>query len=83
MFFATTVESAGPHVGREAEIWASRDGDRFERIAAFPKDRGHPVLFQYGVVFFPDGTLPEDSLIFGGTALRGLDGLLVLGRTRD
>ncbi len=76
--FATTVETGSPHASPIAEIWAGGPEGRFEKIAGMPKDRWHPVLFQHGVVFFPDGVLPGSLLIFSATALRPWEGMMVI-----
>jgi hypothetical protein len=53
--FGTTVEPMSRSSGLNAEVWFSKDGNDWSRIAKFRKDRCPMRLFQYGQVSFPSG----------------------------
>lgn len=62
LFFSTVVEPSTKNREQCACVWASADGERWERMARFPKDRWHMRLFQYGQVIFPSGENTTDHL---------------------
>lgn len=71
LLFSTTVEKGEGNQDGCARIYVVGPDDEVEVLAAFEKDRWHPVLFGYGTIQFPAGEAEDDS--FWAT-LHGLEG---------
>ena len=61
LFFSTACEPPTLRETREVAVWSSADGEHWDRVAAFPKDRWPARLFQHGHVLLPAGTGREDT----------------------
>jgi len=70
LFFSTVVEPNTADNYRYAEIWGAVQGDRWECVARFRKDRWPGKLFQYGQVLFPTGE-NDHALFFTPYATEG------------
>lgn len=76
LFFGTTVER-GPGVkDRTARIWMSPDGEGWEVLCRY--DAG--LWPQHGILYFPSGVLPGDSLVHRCRALAGVDHIAFVSR---
>ncbi|UZD64729.1 hypothetical protein [Marinobacter sp. AN1] len=53
LVFSTAVEPSDVNTGKEAEVWHSSEGEHWNRLLCFPKDRLSMKYFQYGQVLFP------------------------------
>lgn len=73
---STTVEPSAVNSCEFADLWLSRDGDRWTRVLRAPKDHWHPKYFQYGSLVLPRGASDRETICFSGQALAGLDGRL-------
>jgi hypothetical protein len=76
----TTVEPSPVNRGREAGLWVSRDGDRWQRLFQARKDRWSAVYFQFGSLVLPRGSSRSECILLSGQALEGVDGKLMVGR---
>ena len=72
----TSVEPSGVNRSRMAALYLSTDGATWTRVFQAEKDRWHPVLFQFGSIVLPRGASEDDTIVFSGQALAGLDGIL-------
>lgn len=79
---STTVEPSRVNHSRAAGLWVSRDGDRWERVLCAEKDFWHPVYFQFGSLVLPRGASEEETILFSGQALKGLDGRAYVAQWR-
>jgi hypothetical protein len=71
---STTVEPSGVNASRDACLWISHDGERWEKVLDGRKDRWHPVYFQFGSLVLPRGESDKEVLLVSGQAIEGLDG---------
>lgn len=55
LFFSTVVEPSQVNTSQYAEVWGSRDGTTWQRVARHKKDWLSMKYFQYGQVLFPAG----------------------------
>jgi hypothetical protein len=55
LFFSTMVEPGVGNIEREVRIYGSADGNTWNPLLAWKKDRWPMRLFQYGNAFLPDG----------------------------
>lgn len=79
---STSVEPSAVNPSPFAELWLSRDGERWRRVLRARKDRWHPGYFQYGSLILPAGESGRDVLWLSGQALAGLDGRTLAVRPR-
>lgn len=56
LFFSTACEPPTLRETRDVAVWSSADGERWERVAVFRKDRWPARILQHGHVLFPAGT---------------------------
>lgn len=70
LFFSTAVENSLSETDRKARVIMSVDGRTWDEIAAWEKDR-YPFVFGYGVLSFPQGTIPSSSLYITGNGVKG------------
>lgn len=72
----STVEPGEAVRRRQAGIFISRDGFRWEEVGSFQKDRWAPMkLFKYGVISCPSGSMQASSFYLSGEGLQRLDGI--------
>jgi len=64
LFFSTAVEPSQVNTCRDACIWGSKDGEHWQCLARFRKDRWPLKLFQYGQILFPAGENKTEYLWF-------------------
>lgn len=55
MFFSTMIEPSAVNHSRDVQVTGSRDGDNWQILARWRKDRLPMRYFQYGNAFLPDG----------------------------
>lgn len=55
LLFATAVEPSAVNTGRDAVLYASKDGNTWRVVARHRKDFWHMTLFQYGQLIMPSG----------------------------
>ena len=55
LFFSTMVEPSEVNFERHVNLYGSRDGQRWQRVLQWKKDRWPMGLFQYGNAHLPDG----------------------------
>lgn len=72
----TSVEPSGVNRSRMAALYLSTDGENWARVFQAEKDRWHPIYFQFGSIVLPRGESTDDTIVFSGQALAGLDGIL-------
>jgi hypothetical protein len=76
----TTVEPSPVNPSRDATLWVSRDLAHWECVLRARKDRWHADYFQFGSLVLPRGRSDRPVLAVSGQAVRGLDGVLAIGR---
>jgi hypothetical protein len=76
----TTVEPSPVNPCRSAGLWLSRDGDRWEEAFRAEKDRWSARLFQFGSLVLPRGASDRETVLFGGQALEGIDGVALVAK---
>jgi len=59
---------------RDATLYASADGDRWQPVYAAAKDGLSYKYFQFGSLVLPRGQSPRNVVMFSGQAVRGIDG---------
>lgn len=62
LFFSTAIEPSQVNTTKYAEVWASSNGEDWKCIYKFKKDRLPMRYFQYGQVFFPNGSGDDINL---------------------
>lgn len=80
---SSSVEPSAVNPSPWAELWLSRDGERWRRVLRARKDRWPPDYFQYGSLILPAGESDSDLLWLSGQALAGLDGRTIAARPRE
>ena len=82
LVLGTTYEPGQQGVNEEtADIWLSKDGDRWERVAALPfSPSGRSSGTRYGTVNFPAGDGSLEELFFTPVNVRDLDFTLLTYR---
>lgn len=55
VFFSTVVEPSAVNSGRDVCLYGSPDGEHWQHLRQWKKDRWPMGLFQYGNAFLPDG----------------------------
>ena len=66
---STCVEPNPACPSTEAVLYGSRDMESWHRIAAYPKDIWHPVLFQFGAVVLATHLSQIETTIYSGQAV--------------
>ena len=77
---STTVEPSAVNPSRSASLWLSRDGDKWTQVYTAEKDGWEARYFQYGSIVLPRGESDDDTILFSGQALRGIDGRLIAAK---
>lgn len=62
LFFSTAIEHSEVNTTKYAEVWASPNGTDWKCIYKFKKDMLPMRYFQYGQVFFPNGSGDDINL---------------------
>ncbi len=70
---STCVEPNPACPSRECSLYASRDGDCWNRFAVHRKDRHHPTYFQFGTLVLPYTYNSQPRGMFSGQAVEDLD----------
>ncbi len=70
---STTVEPSEVNIDKSSHLWFSYDGDKWQEICAFPKDRWKTTLFQFGSIRFPHYATPSENLVVSGRAIKTID----------
>ncbi len=70
----TTVEPSQVNLGTEAQMWVSRDGERWTKVFEATRDRWCGKYFQYGSLVLPrcPGS-DSDTILFSAQSLKGID----------
>jgi hypothetical protein len=76
LFFSTDVEPSPVQKNRAACLYGSGDGRGWNELLAWPKDRWHMFLFQFGNIVLPTGTNTTPILAVTGSAVRNEDGVM-------
>jgi hypothetical protein len=80
---ATSVEPSNVNKSRDATLWLSRDGMDWHEALRVSKDRWHPVYFQFGSIVLPRGESDDNTIIYSGQALQGIDNRLIIAKTEQ
>ena len=73
MFFSTMVEPSEVNRDRNVRVYGSRDGQAWQPLLAWRKDRWPIGLFQYGNAFLPDGNNTTQFLALTTVAVESDD----------
>lgn len=73
LFFSTAVEPSAVNVDGMVRVYGSRDGERWESVLEWRKDRWPIGLFQYGDAAFPTGENRSDLLAVSTVAVETAD----------
>jgi hypothetical protein len=74
LFFSTAVEPSAVNAGGQIAVYGTGDGDTWQRLLAWPKDRW-PMAFQFGTAVMPSGTNGTSILALTTIAAAGADGV--------
>ncbi len=69
VFFSTMVEPSATNIDRHVRVYGSRDGENWNSLLAWRKDRWPMGLFQYGNAFLPDGNNTTEYLAVSTVAV--------------
>ena len=81
LLVSTGVEGGVNEKDHCAHLWASRDGDTWQEVVHFKKDRW-PYLLQYGVIRFPQGLEQSDRIAFTCLGLAGCGETVLVANLR-
>ncbi len=73
LFFSTMVEPSAVNPERNVWVYGSRDGNRWQRLLSWKKDRWPMGLFQYGNVMLPGGQNTSGLLALSTVAVESGD----------
>ncbi len=73
MFFSTMIEPGSVNRSRDATLFGSSSGVRWDALAQWGKDPWPMKYFQYGNAFLPDGENSTDLLAVTTVAVTGAD----------
>ncbi|HEY4905410.1 MAG TPA: hypothetical protein VIH89_18170 [Candidatus Sulfotelmatobacter sp.] len=73
VFFSTMVEPSAINTDREVHIYGSCDGNSWNSLLSWRKDRWPMHLFQYGNAFLPDGNNTTEFLAISTIAVEADD----------
>jgi hypothetical protein len=68
---------------KECSLYASLDGEDWQRFFVHKKDRYHPALFQFGTLVLPYGRGSQPRGMFSGQAVAGADDRVFLVEPAD
>jgi len=80
LFVSTAVEPSRINTGRDAVLYGSADGDRWETLVRWRRDAWPLALFQYATIILPAGDNDGNILAATGWAVRGEDHVTHLWR---
>jgi hypothetical protein len=81
IFFSTMVEPSDINQTKDVHLVGSANGDSWDTVAAWRKDRWPMKLFQYGNAFLPDGDNQTDLLAVSTIAVEKADHETSIWRT--
>jgi hypothetical protein len=67
------IEPSMVNASRDVTLYGSADGDRWDALTRWRKDRWPMKYFQYGNAFLPDGENATDFLAVTTIAVEGVD----------
>lgn len=73
MFFSTMIEPSEANPSRNVTLYGSADGEHWDALAKWRKDRRSMKYFQYGNAFLPDGDNSTDLLAVTTMAVEHAD----------
>jgi hypothetical protein len=73
LFFSTMVEPSAVNPERNVWVYGSQDGNRWQRLSGWKKDRWPMGLFQYGNALLPDGQNTSGLLAVSTVATESSD----------
>lgn len=73
MFFSTMIEPSVANPSRDVTLYGSADGERWDALAQWHKDRWPMKYFQYGNAVLPDGENSTDLLAVTTIAVEHAD----------
>lgn len=73
MFFSTMIEPSDFNHSRDVTLFGSPDGELWDALACWQKDRWSMKYFQYGNAFLPDGENATNLLAATTVAVGGAD----------
>ena len=73
MFFSTMIEPSDVNASRDVTLYGSADGEYWDAMAQWRKDRWPMKYFQYGNAFLPDGENETDFLALTTIAVENAD----------
>jgi hypothetical protein len=77
---STSVEPSTVNHRQESTLWVSRDGERWQEVYRAAKDHWHAKYFQFGSIVLPRGASNNETILFSGQALQGIDGRAYVAR---
>lgn len=81
LFFSTMVEPSRVNLSEKVTLYGSCDGNAWNCLASWRKDRWSMKFFQYGNALFPDGENATDFLAVSTVAVTGADQRTSIYRT--
>jgi len=73
MFFSTMIEPSAVNLDNSVKLYGSRDGQRWQHLWQWKKDRWPMGLFQYGNAFLPNGHNTSGLLVVSTVAVEQSD----------
>lgn len=73
LFFSTMVEPSAVNLERSVCVYGSLNGNRWQRLLSWKKDRWPMCLFQYGNALLPDGRNNSGVLAVSTVAIKSGD----------
>lgn len=81
LFFSTMVEPSDVNQTKDVHLVGSADGESWDTVAAWRKDRWPMKVFQYGNAFLPDGDNHTDLLAVSTIAVQNANCQTSIWRT--
>jgi hypothetical protein len=79
----TSVEPSPVNTATAASLWLSRDGFEWKRAFRSEKDGWNADFFQFGSIVLPSGATSDETIVFSGQAVRGIDGQTLVARLAE
>ena len=80
---ATSVEPSPVNHSSDATLWISRDAENWSQIYSARKDAWNADYFQFGSIVLPTGHSGNETLLYSGQAVQGIDGRARTARLSD
>jgi len=77
MFLTTAVEGSCSETDRRMRLWTSEQGDTWQELMSWEKDR-YPLKLGYGVLWFPQDGANDNTLCVSGQGVTGGPGTWIL-----